>query len=119
MLENISSFFSDVLAQAARHSAVERHELGTALQAAGLEDHFIRVLVDWHHRSWISVDGVRNMACCSKGTRPGDPLADIIFNLVMMFILSELDKCRDEPPSVRWVLFWRVQEARIRFHVLR
>ena len=41
-------------------------------------------------------------ACCSKGTRPGDPLADIIFNLGMTFILSELDKCREEPPSVRW-----------------
>ena len=47
VLENISDIFSDVLAQAARHRAVERHELGTALQAAGLGDHFIRVLVDW------------------------------------------------------------------------
>ena len=82
--------------------AVERHELGTALQAAGLGDHFIRVLVSWHHRSWISVDGVRDIACCSKGTRPGDPLADIIFKLGMTFILSELDKCREEPSSVRW-----------------
>ena len=102
MLEKISDLFPDVLAQAAKHRAVERHELGTALQAAGLGDHFIRVLVNWHHRSWISVDGVRNIACCSKGTRPGDPLADIILNLGMTFILSELDKCREEPPSVRW-----------------
>ena len=45
---------------------------------------------------------MRNMACCSKGTRPGDPLADIIFHLGMTFILSELDTCRNEPPSVRW-----------------
>ena len=99
MLEKFSDLFPDVLAQAAKHRAVERHELGTALQAAGLGDHFIRVLVNWHHRSWISVEGVRNFACCSKGTRPGDPLADIIFNLGMTFILSELDKCREEPPS--------------------
>ena len=42
------------------------------------------------------------MACCSKGTRPGDPLADIIINLGMSFTLSEVDKCRDELPSVRW-----------------
>ena len=48
------------------------------------------------------MDGVRNIACCSKGTRPGDPLADIIFNLGMTFILSELDTCREQPPSVRW-----------------
>ena len=102
VLEKISDLFPDVLAKAAKHRAVERHELGTALQAAGLGDHFIRVLVNWHHRSWISVEGVRNTACCSKGTRPGDPLADIIFNLGMTFILSELDKCREEPPSVRW-----------------
>ena len=102
VLEKISDMFPDVLAQAAKHRAVERHELGTALQTAGVGDHFIRVLVNWHHRSWISVDGVRNIAFCSKGTRPGDPLADIIFNLGMTFILSELDKCREEPPSVRW-----------------
>ena len=89
MLEKISDLFPDVLAQAAKHRAVERHELGTVLQAAGLGDHFIRVLVNWHHRSWISVDGVRDLACCSKGTRPGDPLADIFFNLGMTFILSE------------------------------
>ena len=44
VLERISDLFPDVLAQAAKHRAVERHELGTALQAAGLGDHFIRVL---------------------------------------------------------------------------
>ena len=68
VLEKISNLFPNVLAQAAKHRVVERHELGTVLQAAGLGDHFIRVLVNWHHRNWISVDGVRDMACCSKGT---------------------------------------------------
>ena len=106
MLEKISDLFRDVLAQAAKHRAVERHELGTAPQAAGLVVHFIRVLVNWHHRSWISVEGVRKIACCSKGTRPGDPLADIIFNLGMTFILSELDKCREEPEPMRGPFFF-------------
>ena len=67
VLEKMSAIFPDVLAQAARHSGAERHELGTA---------GTMVLVNWHYCSWISVDGVRNIACCSKGTRPGDPLAD-------------------------------------------
>ena len=89
--KRIFAIFANVLAQAARHRAAERHELGTALQAAGVEDHLIRVLVNWHYRSWISVEEVRNTACCLKRTRPGDPLADIIFNLGMAFILSELD----------------------------
>ena len=120
VLEKISDLFPDVLAQAAKHRAVERHELGTVVQAAGLGDHFIRVLVNWHHRSWISVEGVRNVACCSKGTRPGDPLADIIFNLGMTFILSELDKCREEPPFVRWEpvggpFFWESGKFRYGF----
>ena len=35
--------------------------LGTVLQAAGFRDDF-----NWHHRSWISVGGVRDKACCSK-----------------------------------------------------
>ena len=94
VLEKITDVFPDVLAQAAKHRAVERHERGTALQAVGVGDHFIRELVNWHHCSWILVDGVRNKACCSKCTRPSDPLADKIFNLGMTFILSELDKCR-------------------------
>ena len=45
--------------------------------------------------------GLRNTACCLKGSRPSDPLTDIIFNLGMVFILSELDKCGEEAPSVQ------------------
>ena len=49
-----------------------------------------------------------------------NPLADIIFNLGMTFILSELDKCREEPPSVRWEpmggpFFWESGKLRYGF----
>ena len=64
LLEKISTIFPNLLAQAARHRAAERHDLGTALQAAGVGDLFIRVLVSWHYRSWISVERVRIRACC-------------------------------------------------------
>ena len=82
VLEKISDLFPDVLAKAAKHRVVERHELGTALQAAGLGGS-LHSCVGQLASSQLDFGGrcAEHTACCSKGTRPGDPLADIIFNL--------------------------------------
>ena len=54
-------------------------------------------LKDWHTQSFVAVEGDSRVASCAKGTRPGDPLADIILNVAMH---AALDMFVKERPNV-------------------
>ena len=56
---------------------------GSALQRLGVPPQLVARLKDWHALSFVAVEGDARVASCAKGTRPGDPLADIIFNVAM------------------------------------
>ena len=56
---------------------------GSALQRLGVPAQLAARLADWHTQSFVVVEGDSRVASCAKGTRPGDPLADIIFNVAM------------------------------------
>ena len=56
---------------------------GSALQRLGVPAQLAARLEDWHTQSFVAVEGDSRVASCVKGTRPGDPLADIIFNVAM------------------------------------
>ena len=49
------------------------------------------------------VEGDARVASCAKGTRPGDPLADIIFNVAMHAALDMFVKERPTNPHISYV----------------
>ena len=60
-------------------------------------------LEDWHTQSFVAVEGDSRVASCAKGTRPGDPLADIIFHVAVHAALDMFVKERPTNPHVSYV----------------
>ena len=76
---------------------------GSALQRLGVPAQLAARLEDWHTQSFVVVEGDSRVASCAKGTRPGDPLADIIFNVAMYAALDMFVKERPTNPHVSYV----------------
>ena len=76
---------------------------GSALQRLGVPAQLAARLEDWHTQSFVVVEGDSRVASCAKGTRPGDPLADIIFNVAMYAALDMFVKERPINPHVSYV----------------
>ena len=76
---------------------------GSALQRLGVLQQLIAKLKDWHTPSFVAVEGDARVASCAKGTRPGDPLADIIFNVAMYAALDMFVKERSTNPRISYV----------------
>ena len=56
-----------------------------------------QAVADWHACSYYQVDDDPRVACPVTGVRPGDPLADLVFNACMAVLLRDLrGKLRDE-----------------------
>ena len=58
---------------------------------AGLASHLKRRLGDALQNTWFSVRDAPSPIATAKGTRPGDPLADILFALILAFPLKRLN----------------------------
>ena len=43
--------------------------------------------------TWFTVHGTDMIAATSKGTRPGDPLADLLFAVSQTLILTDIEGC--------------------------
>ena len=76
---------------------------GSALQRLGVPYQLVARLKDWHTQSFVVVEGDARVASCAKGTRPGDPLADIIFNVAMYAALDMFVKERPTNPHISYV----------------
>ena len=76
---------------------------GSALQRLGVPPQMVARLKDWHTQSFVAVEGDARVASCAKGTRPGDPLADIIFNVAMYAALDMFAKERPTNPHISYV----------------
>ena len=78
---------SEVLKAALQRPAV--------LEEIGVPGHLIALLRDIHCQTWFSLDvlgGIDQLAITHKGTRPGSPLADAIFHLMMHSVLQAFHK---------------------------
>ena len=73
-----------ILAQAADDSSMHR---------LGITDHLEKVLKAVHSNTWFILEGEQEQVCATRsGSRPGDPLADICFNVVMRRAIQDLDE---------------------------
>ena len=70
----------------AAHTPADRLRIGHAipciLQELGAPPHLIRLLKSVHDSTWMMI-GTQSLIRTHKGTRPGSPIADVIFHCVM------------------------------------
>eukprot|EP00435_Cladocopium_sp_Y103_P037589 s516_g10.t1 len=52
--------------------------------------HAITLLRDVLSATYFQMDGIQEIAVTTRGTRPGDPIGDVAFNLVMALILKDI-----------------------------
>ena len=54
------------------------------------DSHLTALVTDAMQNTWFSMAGVDKVARTRKGTRPGDNLGDILFNLTMIPVLTDI-----------------------------
>jgi hypothetical protein len=80
--------------QVARHSPIgvlqNLHEL-SALEQAGAGEWQRALTAEQLSSTWLATEGLEKIVNAARGTKPGDPLADIIFNFVLSRVLARVD----------------------------
>jgi len=56
----------------------------------GVSPHILAILKDAMTNTHFYIDGIADPCCTQRGTRPGDPIGDILFNLVMSCLLRDV-----------------------------
>jgi hypothetical protein len=82
---SFAAIFTDITAASRRLTEIplEDYLLDDAvLSAAGINEHIAEVMQAAFRHTWISVQGEVHIATTEGGTMPGDPWADLLFNLV-------------------------------------
>ena len=64
-------------------------EIPSVLADLGLPRSLVRMLQDIHHCTWFVVGDQGKLSITRKGTRPGSPLADLIFHILMSDVMRE------------------------------
>ena len=63
---------------------------GGVISSCGASGHLLGLLQEAHRGTWFSTEGLDDVVMTSAGTRAGDPLADVVFNLLMTAVLQSL-----------------------------
>lgn len=82
---------SDMLQSVANESAVE-----------GVSSHVEKLVHDTMTGTYFTVEGIDAPVATHKGTRPGDPIGDLLFNLTMSRILAEMKDLVIEEQVAEW-----------------
>ena len=67
-------------------------QLPSLLEKLGAPPFLIQLVQDLHTNTWMYVPGAAKPIITKKGTRPGSPLADCIFHILMASIAEELNE---------------------------
>ena len=59
--------------------------------------HLEKLIQDCMTNTFFSIDGVPGVCKTTRGTRPGDPLGDLLFNLIMRLVLPRYPCIRSGP----------------------
>ena len=70
---------------------------------AGLSRHGSLILKDALTNTHFQIRGSHTPVMTHRGTRPGDPLADILFNLTMHMLLTEVKQLMSEANDATWI----------------
>eukprot|EP00435_Cladocopium_sp_Y103_P025065 s1548_g6.t1 len=109
------SFFDDdindsLLCQALQHHGVfpqdwhhirAQIEKDVALQHVG--EHAQGIIQDMFTASHFSMAGVEKNVCTMRGTRPGDPVADVMFNMVFYLVLRDTRQQFEHMTGMNWL----------------
>eukprot|EP00438_Fugacium_kawagutii_P018606 Skav234501 [mRNA] locus=scaffold1613:29949:34970:- [translate_table: standard] len=79
------------------------HALRLDAQELGLEPHVDRMLADVLTNTFFLVDGVEQPCATARGTRPGDPVGDVLFNIVMARLLADFKRVMLEETGLPWL----------------
>eukprot|EP00438_Fugacium_kawagutii_P002720 Skav222422 [mRNA] locus=scaffold2890:171634:188316:+ [translate_table: standard] len=69
----------------------------------GLDPHVDRMLADVLTNTFFTVDGVPEPCATARGTRPGDPVGDVLFNIVMASLLADLRRALQRHTGLPWL----------------
>lgn len=81
----------DILQAVAAESAVE-----------GVSTHVEKLVHDTMTGTFFTVEGINTPVATHKGTRPGDPIGDLLFNLTMSRILAEMKQIVIDEEVAEW-----------------
>eukprot|EP00435_Cladocopium_sp_Y103_P074980 s16_g52.t2 len=68
----------------------------------GIDPHAALLLQDLFRSTFFTVEGVKLPCMTSKGTRPGDPVGDVLFNMSMRLILKDVTEFISQRTSAIW-----------------
>jgi len=69
----------------------------------GLSNHLQRVLHDMLTNTHFTIQGIADPCLTTRGTRPGDPVADILFNLCMSKLLTDFHDMMEAAGTLPWL----------------
>ena len=92
-------FHDDAICYAMKHLGItpdEWQEIKTAVASDnatdGLKPQYIGILKDMFSATHFSMQGLQEKTATMRGTRPGDPVADILFNMVFRLVVLDARK---------------------------
>eukprot|EP00435_Cladocopium_sp_Y103_P035020 s657_g9.t1 len=68
----------------------------------GIDPHVAVLLQDLFRNTFFTVEGVQFPCMTSKGTRPGDPVGDVLFNMSMRLILKDVTEFIRQRTTACW-----------------
>ena len=96
------------------HKIAQRAKQEAVLPAMGISAYFNTLLKEVHQDSWSTTQGLSDIFTTTTGTKPGDPLGSIIFDMMVTEVTSEIEK----EASLQGLLFVMppLQGMQLKFH---
>jgi len=69
----------------------------------GLSNHLQKMLHDMMTNTFFTIPGLNDPCHTTRGTRPGDPVADVLFNMCITSLLTSFRTCMAECCTTPWL----------------
>ena len=102
-------FGDDVICYAMKSLGItpqEWHEIRSAVNKdyaiSGIDAHHEGILKDMFSGTHFSMQGINEQTATMRGTRPGDPVADILFNMAFKLVVVDARKRIMQSSDLQW-----------------